>query len=99
MQFGVVPDCCRRIRVGQGGTSQAKQGKQPMSTPTAPFLLQQRFCRLCRLSWTYRCGPEGIARLFNHYYWKESILFKIPSIPLAPKKKAAALKIAGSFFS
>jgi hypothetical protein len=35
MQIGVVPDCCRRIRVGQGGTSQAKQGKNPMSTSTA----------------------------------------------------------------
>src|SRR5208283_400489 len=35
MQIVVVPDCYRRIRVGQGGTSQAKQGKNPMSTPSA----------------------------------------------------------------
>jgi len=27
MEIGVVPDCCRCIRVGQGGTAQAKQGK------------------------------------------------------------------------
>src|SRR6516164_1107817 len=33
-QIGVVPDCCRCIRVGQGGTLQAKQAKTPMSIPT-----------------------------------------------------------------
>src|SRR5215472_18433188 len=33
-QIGVVPDCCRCIRVGQGGTVQAKQAKTPMSIPT-----------------------------------------------------------------
>ena len=35
VQIGVVPDCCRRIRVGQGGRVRAKQGKNRMSTPSA----------------------------------------------------------------
>jgi hypothetical protein len=41
MQIGVVPDYCRRIRVRQGGTGEAKQGKNPMSTATAFFFVQR----------------------------------------------------------
>src|SRR5262245_3797520 len=43
MEIGVVPDCCRSIRVGQGGTAPAKPGKTQMSTPPLLYALTMVF--------------------------------------------------------
>jgi hypothetical protein len=40
MRIVVVPDRPQRIRERQGGTSQAKPGKNPMSTPSAAYVAE-----------------------------------------------------------
>src|SRR6516165_6778915 len=69
-QIGVVPDCCRRIRVGQGGTAQAKQGKMAMSTPTAFYPWRA----VSRLSWAERDDPQCVARPPTEYYYRLLVL-------------------------
>src|SRR5215469_1068232 len=73
-QIGVVPDCCRCIRVGQGGTVQAKQAKTSMSIPTDLAQPTAVFRALNRLSYAERAGRERVARIQAHYYYEAPAL-------------------------
>jgi hypothetical protein len=74
-QIGVVPDCCRRIRVGQGGTIQAKQGKKPMSTSTAPCPATAVFRTVIGSAGRCEAVVKALLCLHEHYYRGPIVLF------------------------